>query len=313
MLLTDDQQPATLQRHLLMNERVVVATRHHWASLIEPYATVGGAFLVVAWLTSIAEGPSFAVAQYFWMLWLLLVGRAMWKSAEWFNEWFAVTDKRLLKTYGLITRNVAMMPLRKVTDMNYTRSPFGRVLGYGAFELESAGQDQAMREIKWLPRPDDIYQRVGDAVFGPAGRDPDEDGPDPEDEARRARWRDRLRRRRAVEDWEDHDDEGASRHPGQRNTESDTTSDAGAPGWSRWDPEAPSAPYQPRAAAESAEPADLPDDGDESTAWQVSREDADLPDDGDETAAWQVSREDPGRPVDVDDEDNTGPIPPVVR
>ena len=34
-----------------------------------------------------------------------------------------------------------MMPLAKVTDMSFQRSPIGRILGYGEFILESAGQD----------------------------------------------------------------------------------------------------------------------------------------------------------------------------
>ena len=45
------------------------------------------------------------------------------------------TDKRLIMTYGLLTHKVAMMPLRKVTDMNYGRSLLGRMLGYGDLDI----------------------------------------------------------------------------------------------------------------------------------------------------------------------------------
>ena len=77
----------------------------------------------------------------------------MWRAVEWHHNWFVATDKRLLLRYGIITHKVAMMPLIKVTDMSYVRSIPGQFLGYGRFVLESAGQDQALREVKWVPGP----------------------------------------------------------------------------------------------------------------------------------------------------------------
>jgi hypothetical protein len=70
---------------------------------------------------------------------------------------------------GLITRRVGMMPLPRVTDMAYTQSPLGRILNYGTFVLESAGQDQALREIKPLPRPGDLYLLFCQEMYEPAG------------------------------------------------------------------------------------------------------------------------------------------------
>lgn len=163
-----------LHRYLLDDEQVVVATRHHWAKLLEPAATTVAAFLLVAWASGPLERLVGETALLVWWLWLAVLGRLVWKALEWRNEWFVATDRRLLMTYGLVTYKVAMMPLRKVTDMNYARSPFGRVMGYGQFLLESAGQDQAMREIDWLPDPDRAYRRICDTIFGPGVRDPDD-------------------------------------------------------------------------------------------------------------------------------------------
>ena len=75
------------------------------------------------------------------------------------------TDKRLLLRYGLISHKVAMMPLLKVTDMSYVRSIPGQFLGYGKFVLESAGQDQALREVKWVPNPDQTYRDICAEIF----------------------------------------------------------------------------------------------------------------------------------------------------
>ncbi|WP_454729604.1 PH domain-containing protein [Cellulosimicrobium protaetiae] len=159
-----------LDRYVLSGERVVVATRHHWGMLLEPVATTVAGAVVVAWLV-VQAGPAVGDGVLFlWWLWLILAGRLVWKVFEWRNEWFVATDKRLLLLYGLITHKVAMMPLTKVTDMNYGRSPVGRVFGYGQFLLESAGQDQALRQIDWVSHPDETYRLLCDTLFTPGSR-----------------------------------------------------------------------------------------------------------------------------------------------
>ncbi|MBD5787796.1 PH domain-containing protein [Cellulosimicrobium terreum] len=137
--------------------------------LVEPFLTTFVAMLLVAWLVVRAGASVGDGVLVLWWLWLLLVARLVWKVLEWRNEWFVATDKRLLLLYGLITHKVAMMPLTKVTDMNYGRSLVGRVLGYGQFLLESAGQDQALRRIDWVARPEATYRRICDTLFGPGG------------------------------------------------------------------------------------------------------------------------------------------------
>ena len=89
-----------------------------------------------------------------------------YELAQWRHDWFVATDKRLLLFYGFITRKVAMMPLMKVTDMSYERSVPGRILGYGRFVMESAGQDQAMHRVNWVPEPDHHYRVICAEIFG---------------------------------------------------------------------------------------------------------------------------------------------------
>ncbi len=185
--------PPHLDRYLLDTEHVVVAVRRHPAQVIEPVGSAIAALVLVLWITTNVSPDVRIVPDVLWVAWLLVLARAVWRLMEWQAEWFVATDTRLLLTYGLITRKVAMMPLRKVTDMSYNRSLLGRMLGYGEFVLESAGQDQAMRDVKWLPNPDELYRRICSEIFGPdprrtrvppqvaqhlaaAGIDPDDDG-----------------------------------------------------------------------------------------------------------------------------------------
>ncbi len=58
-----------------------------------------------------------------------------------------------------------MMPLAKVTDMSFQRSAMGQLLGYGEFIVESAGQDQALRNVDLLPHPEQLYLEICGLIF----------------------------------------------------------------------------------------------------------------------------------------------------
>ena len=155
-----------LDRYLLDGERIVTAVHQHWVKVAEPFASVVAALVPVLALDSSLPAALGSVANLLWWAWFVLVGRALWKTLEWRHDWFVATDKRLILTYGLINQKVAMMPLAKVTDMSYNRSPLGRLLGYGTFVMESAGQDQALHRVEWVPEPDHTYRAICAEIFG---------------------------------------------------------------------------------------------------------------------------------------------------
>jgi hypothetical protein len=51
--------------------------------------------------------------------------------------------------------------------MKYTQSPLGRMLNYGTFVVESAGLDQALRTVKTLPNPNELYLRIVEEMYEP--------------------------------------------------------------------------------------------------------------------------------------------------
>ena len=111
----------------------------------------------------VERGGDSSAKWLFWgaLLWLV------WTVLNWRHDWFVATDKRFLLFYGFIRRRVAMMPLLKVTDMTYDRSPLGRIVGYGTFVLESAGNDQALSRIDHVPDADEHYRAICTMLFGP--------------------------------------------------------------------------------------------------------------------------------------------------
>lgn len=158
--------PSGVRRYLLPTERLVVAVRRHPAQLLEPFASVVAAFVVVVWLTFRLPPQVPLVGDALFLGWFVLLARAGWRLLMWHGDWFVATDRRLLLTFGVVNRRVAMMPVGKVTDMSYNQTLAGRVLDYGEFVMESAGQDQALREVRWLPVPDQLYISICAEIFG---------------------------------------------------------------------------------------------------------------------------------------------------
>ena len=162
-----DRVPHTVERHLLPHERQVLTVRFHPAVLIKPVAITLAA-LAVALLVSLA--PVSGLVRL--VIWLIFVGVLGYLGVQiwcWLEDYFVVTSQRLLLTTGLLSRTVNMMPLGKVTDMSFKRSTWGRLLGYGEFVVESAGQDQALRNIRHLPYPEQLYLEVCGLIFKDAG------------------------------------------------------------------------------------------------------------------------------------------------
>src|SRR3712207_3722297 len=103
---------------------------------------------------------------------LLLVGALVYlalRVGEWWMRHFIVTNRRVLLTSGIIVRTVALLPLRRITDLTYKETLVGQLLGYGTFRFESAGQQQALSEITYLPRADLLYRDVSNLLFGASG------------------------------------------------------------------------------------------------------------------------------------------------
>jgi len=162
--------PAELDRYLVPTEKILFQRRLHWLVLWEPIMTVVAGTFVLGFVSSVLPTGVPFILDVLVVAWLVLVVRLLWFGLLWYRDWFVGTDRRLMMTMGIITRKVAMMPLAKVTDMTYERSPIGKLFGYGTFVLESAGQDQALSTIKYVPEPDVLYRMINEVLFSPATR-----------------------------------------------------------------------------------------------------------------------------------------------
>jgi uncharacterized membrane protein YdbT with pleckstrin-like domain len=170
---SSDTVPTSVNKYLLPHERQVITVRQHPAVLIKPILYVLLGLAVAGFLSNFSEVNSNAIVL--WVIWVAWAGLVVWlavKVFEWSVNYFVVTSQRMLLATGIVTRKVNMMPLGKVTDMSFQRSTLGRILGYGEFILESAGQDAALRIVDHLPYPEQLYLEVCGLIF--KGKDDDD-------------------------------------------------------------------------------------------------------------------------------------------
>jgi membrane protein YdbS with pleckstrin-like domain len=167
-VVPNETVPAAVYRVLLPHERRVITVRFHPAILIRPVAETLGGLALAGLISTIAHLDS-DVLLAVWLAWLILVVRLLFRIYAWLEDYFVVTSARLLLATGVLKKSVNMMPLSKVTDMRFERSPTGRLFGYGTFIVESAGQDQALRNINHLPYPEQLYIEVCGLIFKDPG------------------------------------------------------------------------------------------------------------------------------------------------
>jgi membrane protein YdbS with pleckstrin-like domain len=168
VLPLEDEPTTLVARYLFPTERYRGEWKRHWIHLAGSLAIAAGATVLLGYLAGyLARVNVNGLVTAAVLIWLAVIGWVAWRVFDWYFDRFILTNKRVMVVSGIFTRNVAMMPLLRVTDMKYVQSPLGRLLSYGNFELESAGQDQALRNIKNLPNPNELYLRIVEEMYEP--------------------------------------------------------------------------------------------------------------------------------------------------
>jgi membrane protein YdbS with pleckstrin-like domain len=168
VLPLEDEPSSVVQKYLFPTEKFRGEWRRHWIQLGREIGVGLVATLIMGYATgymarhNLPSGVTIVI-----LLWLGVMIWIGWRVGDWWFDRFILTNKRVMVVSGIVTRKVAMMPLLRVTDMKYVQSPLGRILSYGTFELESAGQDQALRKVDNLPNPNELYLRIVEEMYEP--------------------------------------------------------------------------------------------------------------------------------------------------
>jgi uncharacterized membrane protein YdbT with pleckstrin-like domain len=161
--------PREIDEYLLPTERRVIRVRMHWAVMAKHLISTG-LFVLLLLIVQSYLPPSALFDNLTFYLALAAVLRFTILTILWWIERIVITDKRVMLAEGIITHKVGMMPLSKVTDLTFERTLGGSILGYGTLIVESAGQIQALNRIRYMPRPEEIYEALSELIFGEKGK-----------------------------------------------------------------------------------------------------------------------------------------------
>jgi hypothetical protein len=139
-------------KHLLREEGEVIVdeVRHHWIVYTIP------AIEVVVAVSLLVAFPFVDVdlAWFPFLLALAILCHAAWRSLREHMDRFVVTNMRVFRVHGVLSQQLATMPLARILDITVKKPLTGRMLGYGHFVFESAAQEQGLRDIRYVGRPD---------------------------------------------------------------------------------------------------------------------------------------------------------------
>lgn len=145
-------------QYLLRSEGEVIVdeVRHHWAAYIRAIAEFCAGTVVLAVVP-------FTNVDFAWLP--LLLGLGVWAHAAWLGltehmDRFVITNMRVFRVHGVFDRQAATMPLSRILDITVSKPLVGRLLGYGHFCFESAAQEQGLRDIRFVGRPNDRDQAI---------------------------------------------------------------------------------------------------------------------------------------------------------
>jgi len=145
-------------RFLSPGERVVAVINYHPVTLLPQLAGSIAAFLVGLWAS--ADGQAWGTVVVLAAI-VFFIGAFL----DYRLQKLILTDKRLMEVKGVVTRTVSNMKLSALTDLRYERSVPGLLFGWGTMIVETAGQNQALSRVPYVPNPDRFYGNVARLIF----------------------------------------------------------------------------------------------------------------------------------------------------
>lgn len=128
---------------LAVGEQSVVALHPHWKTLVGPVvlafvivaALLVGEVLIPGGRDAVVERLALAVLAIVLLMWWLMYPLLRWRTTR-----YELTTRRLRLRTGVVARNGSDIPLSRITDVSFRKSPLGRLLGCGTLVVESAGE-----------------------------------------------------------------------------------------------------------------------------------------------------------------------------
>lgn len=94
----------------------------------------------------------------------------VWKRLEKSYTRYALTDFRVMRSYGVFKRQLTWIPWSKVTDVSFSQSLPGRIFKYATVKIESANEASGFKEMKDLCDPKGFHNHIAALVEAKQGK-----------------------------------------------------------------------------------------------------------------------------------------------
>jgi membrane protein YdbS with pleckstrin-like domain len=160
---------------LATNERIIYRTKLHWIAPV--FQTIAGSLLLLGGAALFVSDALFIQIEGTFefidtlITWaaiiIFLVGLSMvlFSYLQWYVEDYVVTNMRVLKVSGILTKHSTGSSLEKINDVVMRQGPLGRILGYGDLTILTASEE-ANPDFKTMRDPGTYRRQVLDAKAG---------------------------------------------------------------------------------------------------------------------------------------------------
>lgn len=165
--------PAAFQELLLADEAIILIMRPSpWFILLDGSRLLI-AFLLsgvaCAWLaqqswTASIDGARALLATAAPVLGILAIMRVSYKTADWMNRLYVLTDRRVLSRSGILRLAILEVPLSRVQNSALYARALERVLGLGSIGFATAGGDGFEMVWSTIAAPAECHRRIQTAI-----------------------------------------------------------------------------------------------------------------------------------------------------
>jgi membrane protein YdbS with pleckstrin-like domain len=129
---------------------------------------VGFLILAVLFLATSFNGSLAAGLAILFVLTIVLLALLLRRLGDRYTS-YVVTDTRIMRISGIISRRAHSIPWVRVTDLTIEQSLVGRLFGYATLHIESANEDSGLRDLEGVSDPMQFNQAVVDMVVAKQG------------------------------------------------------------------------------------------------------------------------------------------------
>src|SRR6267143_1595225 len=145
-----------MRTRLRPDEELLEVVRRHWIVLSGPCALtlfllgslIGAWFIRRPWVA-----PAVGIALACSGAW------ASWRWLDWRSDLWAVTSQRVIDESGVLSVRAVDSPLDKINEITSTQSIWGRMLGYGTLNIQTAAEIGSTT-IETVARPMELKETI---------------------------------------------------------------------------------------------------------------------------------------------------------